>query len=62
MMKKGDMPPPLPKLRELLIREFQTIKHDTNFIRTQRRCIVLPLTTLTHKHGLIKADLSFRNL
>ena len=46
-MKRGDMP----------VREFETIKHYTNFIRTRTRCTVLPLMTLSHKHGLIIADL-----
>ena len=46
---------------ELPIREFETIKHYKNFIRTQTRCTVLPLTALSHKQGLIIADLSSCN-
>ena len=33
-------------LSELPIREFETIKHYTNFIRTRTRCTVLPMMTL----------------
>ena len=49
-------------LNELPIREFKKIKLNRNFIRTRTRCTVLPLKTNSHKHGLIMADLSSRNL
>ena len=54
-MKRGGMPPPL-------LQRVETFKRYTNFNRTRTRCAVLPLTTLSHKHGLIIADLSSRNL
>ena len=46
---------------EFPIRELETIEQYTNFIRTRTRCMVLPLMTFTHKHGLIIADLSSHN-
>ena len=59
-MKKDDMPPPVPE--RVANRKFEKIKHYRNFIRTRTGCTVPPLTTLLHKHGLITADLSSRNL
>ena len=47
-MKRGDMPPPVPK------------RVDNPRIREDQA--LLPLNTLTHKHGLKKVDLYFHNL
>ena len=59
-MKRGDLPPPLPKrVANPRIGEDQAL-HE--FIRTRTLCTVLPLTTLSHKHCLIIADLFSRNL
>ena len=49
-------------LSELPIREFKKTEQYRNFVRTRTGCTVLPLMTLSLKHGLIIADLSSRNL
>ena len=49
-------------LNELPIREFKKINHYRNSIRTRTRCTVLLLKPNSHKHSLIMADLSSRNL
>ena len=60
-MKKGDMPPPLPRrVSNAKIRDDQAL-HD--FSQTPTRCIVPHLVKLTHEHVLITVDhLSSHNL
>ena len=59
-MKRGDMPPPLPKrVANPRIGHDQTLhKFYSNSDKMHRAA----LTTLTHKHDLIIVDLSSRNL
>ena len=49
-MKRGDMPPPVPK--RVANPRIQEIKLYRNFIRTRTRCTVLLLKTNSHKHRL----------
>ena len=60
VMKRGDTPPPVPKrVDNPRIQEDQALQE---LIRTRTRYTVLLLKTNSHKHGLIMADLSSRNL
>ena len=47
----------LPQLSgQFLIWGYKTIKHWTNSARTRKRCTLLHLLMITHKHGLVKVD------